>query len=300
MVDVNLGYWGEAMNTLKNVTISNCKTGIAVQGPANLRLENVTFDNVERPFDINGASNVEAKGTRIRNSHTPRSMDKSSIGYTGRNGPPLPAHCPNCNLVFPSRNYDINSSRFYGLDNEETCPDCGFEHAKLADGIFDLTDKIAKIIEAEKLTYEMFSNVGKILETLVSGQIDEDVALTQLSAISPDISSTVGTYIKSPALIGWLQVFLALLALILPFVTSTTPAPTCVIAETFRKDGRNVKYEIHLAAEQCLNRLKDFKFSEQQEVPPHHSTEINKNNELEQAETKLPLNGPVPRQKPLK
>jgi hypothetical protein len=143
---------------LRNVHISGAHTGIKSDGPIDLITENVTFDNVRQPYDISGARSADISGTRITNdpkARRPSSTKKSSLGWQKINGPPLPAFCPSCKSIFPSRNYNLGGAYFNAWDNEETCPECGFENAKLAEGIFDLASEAVKVLSAPNITHAM-------------------------------------------------------------------------------------------------------------------------------------------------
>jgi hypothetical protein len=96
--------------------------------------------------------------------------------------------CPRCKEVFPSKNYTIGSSRFYSRDNEETCPNCGFEHAKLSDGLFDLTDKTVRILSAPDVTYAMLVAIRDIAQKVSEETITPEAAITQFQLINPKLA----------------------------------------------------------------------------------------------------------------
>lgn len=125
---------------LSNVSFSGLDVGIQADASSCFTADNLRFNNVGMPFDVRGRAGVS--GTRIRDDPKLRqSSNKSFAGWRKPNGPPLPAFCPECKSVFPSTNYNFGSSYFYSRDNEEICPVCRNEHAKLSDGLFDLSQE---------------------------------------------------------------------------------------------------------------------------------------------------------------
>jgi hypothetical protein len=55
-------------------------------------------------------------------------------------------------VFFPSRNYNFGGLYFEAWDNEEPCPECGFERAKLSEGIFDLKKDAVRVLSAPDIT----------------------------------------------------------------------------------------------------------------------------------------------------
>jgi hypothetical protein len=183
---------------LKNVHISGARTGIKADGPVDIVAENVTFDNVHQPWDISGARSVDVRGTRIKNDPKQRgsASKKASIGWSRPNGPPLPAFCSTCKTIFPSRNYNFGGQYFNAWDNEETCPECGSEHAILSEGLFDLTQATVTVLSAPDFTHAMLQSAKRVAEDLIAGKLDEPEARTRLEQISPRFKELIG---KAPS-----------------------------------------------------------------------------------------------------
>lgn len=175
---------------LSNVTIANADIGIEADSNSSIYSKNLTFDNVAKPFSVSGAEQVYLDSTRIRND--PKTADLrrggSFSGWRKPSGPRLPAHCMKCDLVFPSINYNIGSSLFYSRNNEETCPRCGFEHAKLSDGLFEVTKEVINILSEE---YHSIYSVN-ILNNLINKYLDSNLELLiltdEIKIISPNLS----------------------------------------------------------------------------------------------------------------
>lgn len=210
---------------LKDVHIANCKVGIRSEGPITAVFENVTFSNVEKPFDIRGASDIRASGTRVSDASVRADRNTSRVGYTGRNGPPLPAYCPNCHSVFPSAHYDIGSSAFYGFDNEEVCqnPRCRYEHAKLANGLFDLAKETVRVLQAEPLTHAMLATVSSAAADFLNQKVEAEAAVASIEGVSKRLGAMFAAALKfgeaSAALLAlWFVIFPSHLASLKQFL----------------------------------------------------------------------------------
>ncbi len=181
-----------------SVTIKNGDVGIHSYGKAHVQIDRAEFDNVQQPYDIQGGS-ASIGGTPIIND--PKidkrllgmggSRNKSWVGYIGKNGPPLPSQCPKCNTIFPSRNYDIGSSSFYGFDNEETCPECGYEHAKVASGLFNLAKEAIEILQAEPLTHALVQALAAAADDYINGKADIEETISRVEAASSGLGQVL-------------------------------------------------------------------------------------------------------------
>lgn len=165
--------------SLRDVHISGTKVGIKAVGPVHIEAQNVTFDNVETPWDVQGAVRASVQGTRIRNDPKVRSVSTNRVGWTPQ-GPALPACCGQCGTVFPSRNYGFRTPRFYGRDNEDTCPICFNEHAKISEGLFDLTGEAVALIAAIAATPDRMVPLQTVSSQVLSGNISPTVGLQKL------------------------------------------------------------------------------------------------------------------------
>lgn len=173
---------------LRNVHISGAKVGIKSDGPIDLDAENVTFDNVEIPYDIAGARSASIRGSRITNDPKLREPSRNpTMGWRRVNGPPLPIFCSNCKAISPSRNYNFGGQFFNLWDNEEPCPACGFEHARLSEGIFNLARETIGVLSAPDMTYVMLQALNGIANDLVAGRIDAETAVTKIENVSPEL-----------------------------------------------------------------------------------------------------------------
>jgi hypothetical protein len=168
---------------IQNVKIGGFETGVRAEPGASVTTNQVTFDRVESPFDLEGVKHGSIKGTRIRND--PKGRGSGKIGGRKRNGPPLPAFCPQCKSIFPSRNYNLSGPNFHMWDNEETCPECGYEHAKLSEGVFNLEEETIRVLSAPDFTHAMLRQAKRVADDVISGRIDENDGTKAFVAISP-------------------------------------------------------------------------------------------------------------------
>ncbi|MVT74445.1 hypothetical protein [Bradyrhizobium cajani] len=145
-----------------------------------VKLENNSFDGVEIPFDLTGGSRVDMRGSRIKND--PKLQ--STTGWRRPVGPPLPSFCPNCKAIFPSRNYVFAGAYFNAWDNEEVCPNCRFEHARLSEGLFDLTKATVEIISAPDITHAMVECLRDAANEILRGRSTPADAIARVEAKS--------------------------------------------------------------------------------------------------------------------
>ena len=174
---------------IKNVAIVGGEVGIEGGAGSAINAHGLHFDNVKQPFSFpDGAGPTSLAQTRISND--PKAGTISQTGWR-KAGPALPAYCPKCKAVFPSKNYQLNSPRFLSDDNEETCENCRYPHAKVSDGIFNLTKELIEIIQAPDFTLDMFEDLRKASEELSSGQI----SAAQIIPVYDSINSQLGKII---------------------------------------------------------------------------------------------------------
>lgn len=176
---------------LSNIRISGFDTGISADN-SNFSAENISFDNVMQPWDIQG-SKATVVGTRIKNDPKTRvGHNKSHVGWVPQ-GPAIPARCEACGAVFPSKNYGIRSSQFYGRDNEEVCPNpkCGNEHAKVDEGLFEITEDAVKLIVSLRSNPDLFIALNSISDEILRGDITAKNGLAQLGNKAPMLNELI-------------------------------------------------------------------------------------------------------------
>lgn len=210
--------------------------GIDIKGPANVRIvggqisdtdigirsrngeltaAGVAFDNVYQPYDVVGGS-ASVSGSRITNDPKIRGVPKgkSFVGYQGQNGPPIPAQCPRCGSVFPSRNYSFGQSLFWSRDNDESCFNCHFEHAKVADGLFQIARDTIEVLIGSNFTKEQIIAVNQLSIQYISGETQWDNYLQLINDISPQLRNVLSIAKKyNTTACAWLSLFVAVTAL---------------------------------------------------------------------------------------
>ncbi|MGO9133973.1 MAG: hypothetical protein ACLP8A_07995 [Methylovirgula sp.] len=181
---------------LKDIHISGAQTGIKIGG-GDIISENVTFDNVEQPWDVSGVRSTVVRGTRIKNDPKARGGKSARMGWTKPNGPPLPAFCPECKVIFSSRNYNFGGAFFNAWDNEETCPKCGNEHAKLSEGTFNLSKEAVEILTAPDMTHAMLEAIANVAnEVLRCDVVDAESTISLFELISPRVAAFLRSALK--------------------------------------------------------------------------------------------------------
>jgi hypothetical protein len=176
-------------NVIINGSFKNLDVGIeAAPGVAYTAINN-TFQNVREPFRSPHASKMDVRGTRISDDPKLRGDRRggSRTGWRKLSGPPLPVQCGQCGAIFPSANYPYAGAYFNSWNNEETCPDCGNEHAKVSEGIFDLSGEFIRVIEAPEITHDLIRAIAQVGNDYLIHKINADEAVDLFQKISPKL-----------------------------------------------------------------------------------------------------------------
>lgn len=175
--------------TLKDLYIKDSRNGIQIVGPAVLDASGITFDGVEKPWDIDPRARGTIQGTRIRNDPKVRNpTNRVSKGWRRLAGPPLPAFCPTCKCIFGARNYPFAGMYWEFWNNEEVCPNCGFEHAKLSEGIFNLARETVEVLSAPDMTFALMAALAATTESFARKRTGSAKALTEIGGYSPKLA----------------------------------------------------------------------------------------------------------------
>jgi len=177
---------------LNRVHISGFDIGIQTRN-TNLSAKSAHFDNVRQPFDLEG-STADISSTRIRNDPKAQIDQRPTmVGgvRSGTPGPAMPAHCPECDSIFPSRNYKVRNGKFYSRDNEETCMLCGNEHAKVADGIFDFTTETVRLLHGSIRSIEQVQALQAIFEQFANNAFGLETLENEISTVVPEVQSNL-------------------------------------------------------------------------------------------------------------
>ncbi|RVG50576.1 hypothetical protein [Sinorhizobium meliloti] len=174
----------ESGSSLTSVEVENAAIGAYARDVTDVSITSFKYRGGGRAFDITG-ERASITGSRIQTVSD--GSGRSSIGYTKPNGPPLPAQCPDCKSIFPSKHYNVAIPRFLVKNNLETCPVCGGNDATLAEGLFELVGAFTKAIEADKLSHDLLRSIGAIAESVTSQStsIDIEEAINKIAVISP-------------------------------------------------------------------------------------------------------------------
>lgn len=170
---------------LKDIHIKNTEVGIEGAEGSHISSSEVSFENVQEPYKVRGTAKVT--GNRISSDPKQRQSKNSAFGYQKVIGPPLPVFCPNCKAIFPSRNYKFGGRFFESWDNEEPCPECRFEHAKLSEGLFDLSKEAVRVLSAPDITFAMLAAIEKVATDVRTGVATPEQAAEKLDQISAPV-----------------------------------------------------------------------------------------------------------------
>jgi hypothetical protein len=115
--------------------------------------------------------------------------------------PPLPAHCPNCGLVFPSKLISIDHATNITIgDGREPCPapGCGGA-ARVIDGTFDFVGNAIRVRSAPPRTIGILSVLQTALREAEGGMPPDEV-ISKIETASPELASAIR---KKVAIGGW-------------------------------------------------------------------------------------------------
>ena len=79
----------------------------------------------------------------------------------------------------------MSQSVFQCWDNEEACPECGFNGARFSEGLFNLAGEVAAAIDAPDLTHAILKSIAVVAEELYAGNITPEGAATRIRNVSP-------------------------------------------------------------------------------------------------------------------
>jgi hypothetical protein len=75
------------------------------------------------------------------------------------------------------------------VDNKVNCPVCGFEEAKVANGVFNITNDAIEVISAPDITVEMLKAFAGVAQRVSEGAISAKEAITEAEAIAPKLGA---------------------------------------------------------------------------------------------------------------
>lgn len=183
---------GISIEDCSNIKISNnivagFDVGLLARNVSDLTVEDFAYKGAGQAFDITGQS-ASITGTRIKPEA--KSAETGHPSYIKPNGPPLPAQCPRCKSIFPSRHFNVALQRFMAKDNKEPCPVCGSPDATLAEGLFDLVGEFVKVIEADGDAVALLRAIGAVVaatpQSIDPANSDEiNKAIDKIAEVSP-------------------------------------------------------------------------------------------------------------------
>jgi len=107
----------------------------------------------------------------------------------------LPAYCPKCHSIFPFRLIEIAEGSGVSLTNIGTnCPVCGFEGARVSDGIYRTTKNAIELLSGPDSTRIMLEALKALTERLAAGEITKDEALREATELSPKYAELINLF----------------------------------------------------------------------------------------------------------
>jgi hypothetical protein len=178
--------------TLQNVGFSGFDVGVEGDVGSVVRADGVIFDDVRQPWNMPDAGPSEIRRTRVQNDPKLRKGKHGSFsGWRKPRGAALPVFCPSCKTIFPSQNYVLGGQYWQSWGNKEQCIECGYAEAEVAEGIFDLTKEIVRILSAPDFTHLMLRQVAQIAEDIAKSQITPEEGVKRFENVSPSLGKIV-------------------------------------------------------------------------------------------------------------
>lgn len=154
----------------------------------------------------------------------------------------LPAQCETCGSVGSVANLIGGSGSNITLSNVRAvgaCRVCGGT-MRVFDGVYDLTDDVVSAFRG--LTRDDLYSMRDTLRQSKAGQVTPEAATEQVATISPEVAAIVSAL---QAQNRWnaadiVQVLLAVIALVLPFVMKPETTLTDADREALQRDVRQV------------------------------------------------------------
>jgi hypothetical protein len=111
--------------------------------------------------------------------------------------PAFPALCPKCQTIFPVTLPFIHPNAKIDTlilnRNVANCPNCGYEEARISDGVFKVAGDTIEIISAPDITVAMLKAFAEIARRTAAGEINPTEAVAEANAISPKLGFLLGT-----------------------------------------------------------------------------------------------------------
>lgn len=276
---------------LTNVGVEGAAIGAYARDISDVSITDFKYRGGGRAFDITG-ERASITGSRIQT--VPDVSSRTRVGYTKPNGPPLPALCPRCKSIFPSRHYNVAVPRFLVKNNVETCPVCRDPNATLAEGLFDLVGEFARVIEAEHATISMLHAMGAIASEVVNGSSDIEEAIRKIELISPKAADVLRRPLAQKAMAALFFLFLSLASLnqLAEFNKNYQPAHVVTAIYTAMS-----QYIVERISENEYS-VKEAKKQKEPRIAHSRGDQVRNHREQLNNSTAMPRNIPVPTSKP--
>ena len=122
--------------------------------------------------------------------------------------------------------------------NLVNCPVCGFDDARVSDGVYRATETAIEVLSGPQSTYAMAAALKALAERLRSGKISKTEAIKEAEFISPKYGAILAAFSSIPGLTA-LSVLIMLISLYLQWESSDSSSKDnqklldAVIQQTF-------------------------------------------------------------------
>ncbi len=104
--------------------------------------------------------------------------------------PQIPAFCPNCRLLFPTRIFVAEGASVGMFGSVTNCPRCG-GRANFSDGIYEAVGNLLKITQDPKFKAEVLATLAGILQHPVGSDDEVEASARAAEALHPGLGDLV-------------------------------------------------------------------------------------------------------------
>ena len=191
------------LEDVSNLTIGGGYLADADIGVRGRNLKNVTFgpmlfENTGQAWSIDHSDKVKIEDSSV--TRDPKVKDRrlngaSQVGWRARaKGPALPSHCPDCDTVFPSANYDLHGRMYFVWNSKDVCLECGSERAYVSEGLFNLINETVEVLKGPEITQRMVRRLRQLSKSVDSGRINPGTAVLMAATIHPELGRIAEKY----------------------------------------------------------------------------------------------------------
>lgn len=180
------------------IHVDGADIGVKARNLKNGEFGEAVFKNTRVPWDIQESKHITIENSSITKDpkvKERRLSGSAHIGWRKRGkGPPLPSHCPDCDRIFPSANYDLHGRMFFVWNAKDVCLECGSERAYVSEGLFNLLDETAEVLRGPEITQQMVRRLRQLSKKVDSGRLNPGAAVMLAASIHPELGRVAEKY----------------------------------------------------------------------------------------------------------